>query len=142
MLKDVGVKVATNSGQTVKDLVGTKEKRKLATEKSVVYEIPCSGCYKTYVGETGRGAKTRIKEHKNDVKFHRTSNAIVLHIDDCQHLPKWEEMKILEKDITKRKRKILEAAHIMTKNTFNTRSGFITWAGSAARLAVRRPSET
>ena len=89
------------------------------------------------MGETGRGLKTRLQEHKNDVKFHRTSNAIVLHIDECQHLPKWDDAKILERNMKKqKKRKCLEAAHIMSRNTFNTRGGFITWSSIAAKLAV------
>ena len=31
---------------------------------------------------------------------------------------------------------MLEAAHIITRDTFNSRSGFITWSSAAARLAV------
>ena len=128
--------VAKNLGQTIKGLVKTKDEMKNDSEQSVVYEIPCGGCLKTYVGETGRGVKTRLKEHKNDVKFHRTSNAIVLHIDECQHLPMWENTKILEKNMKKKNRKIIEAAHILSRNTFNTRNGFMTWASTAAKLAV------
>ena len=79
----------------------------------MVYEIPCKGCYKTYVGETGRGVDVRLKEHRSDVKFHRTSNAIVLHIEECHHLPDWNETKLLEKNVKKRTRKVLEAAHIL-----------------------------
>ena len=124
-----------SSGKKIQELVCTKEKKK-ETDKSVVYEIPCTGCNKTYVGETGRGIQIRLKEHKSDVKFHRTSNAIVLHIDTCHHLPNWEETKVLEKNISKKKRKTLEAAHIITRDTFNSRSGFITWSGTAVKLAV------
>ena len=134
-LEKIGVRVAMSSGKKIQELVCTKEKKK-ETDKSVVYEIPCTGCNKTYVGETGRGIQIRLKEHKSDVKFHRTSNAIVLHIDTCHHLPNWEETKVLEKNISKKKRKTLEAAHIITRDTFNSRSGFITWSGTAAKLAV------
>ena len=137
-LERIGIRISTNTGQKIKELVIENEVKK-DSEQSVVYEIPCTGCSKTYVGETGRGVKTRLKEHKNYVKFHRTSNAIVLHIEECQSLPKYEETKILEKNMTKRKRKIIEAAHIISRNTFNTRSGFITWASTAAKLAVGVP---
>ena len=134
-LEQIGVRVATSSGQKIKDMVKTKEEKK-HSENSVVYEIPCTGCYRTYVGETGRGVKTRLREHKNDVRHHRTSNAIVVHIDECHHLPNWEETKILEKNIKKRNRKLLEAAHIASRDTFNTRSGFITWSSIAAKFAL------
>ena len=135
-LESIGVRVATNSGKTIKNLTRLKGETKIDSEKSVVYEIPFGGCLKTYVGGTGRGIKTRLSEHKSDVKFHRTSNAIVLHIDECRNLPKWEDTRNLEKTMKKRNRKILEAAHILSRNTFNTRSGFITWAGTVAKLAV------
>ena len=76
-----------NTGVKVQDYLKMKRKKnELSEEKSVEYAIPCKGCYKTYVGETGRGIDVRLKEHRSDVKFHRTSNAIVLHIE-CHHFP-------------------------------------------------------
>ena len=54
------MRVAKNSGQTIKGLVKTKDEMKNDSKQSVVYEIPCGGCLKTYVGETGRGVKTRL----------------------------------------------------------------------------------
>ena len=128
--------MATTTGTKIQDMFVQKETDNMC-EKSVIYEIPCKGCDKSYVGETGRGAAVRLKEHRSDVKFHRTSNAIVVHIEKCNHLPDWEGTKILEKNIKKRTRKMLEAAHIITRNTFNTRGGFITWASLAAKLVVR-----
>ena len=78
----------------------------------------------------------RLKEHKNDVKFHRMSNAIVIHIEKCDHLPDWDNTRILEKNMKKSTRKMLEAAHILTRETFNSRCGFITWSRMAAKLGV------
>ena len=135
-LEKSGMKVATNTGVKIQDVLKMKRTKNDMSEKSVVYEIPCKGCYKTYVGETGRGVDVRLKEHRSDVKFHRTSNAIVLHIEECHHLPDWNETKLLEKNVKKRTRKVLEAAHILTRNTFNSRGGFITWSSAAAKLAV------
>ena len=88
------------------------------------------------MGEPGRWVKVRLKEHKSDIRFHRTSNAIVMHIDQCNHLPDWEGTRILEKNIKKQTRKLLEAAHILSRETLNSRNGFITLASSAVRLAV------
>ena len=85
-----------------------------------MYEIPCAGCHTSYVGETGRGVETRLKEHKNDLKFQITSNAIVLHAEQCHHLPNWHTTILLEKNVRKRTRKILEAAHISARDTVNT----------------------
>ena len=90
-------------------------------------------------GGNGEGVDVRVKEHKNDVRFHRTSNAIVLHIEKCNHLPDWDGTHILGKNMTKRKRKIIEAAHIISRETFNTRSGFIPLASGAVRLVIGSP---
>ena len=87
-LEKSNIKVATNTGVKIQDILGSqRRKNEFSEDKSVVYEIPCKGCYRTYVGETGRGVDVRLKEHRSDVKFHRTSNAIVLHIEECRHLP-------------------------------------------------------
>ena len=39
--------------------------------------IPCGGCNKVYVGETGRPIGKRIKEHKRDVRFSRVEGSAV-----------------------------------------------------------------
>ena len=98
-LEKVDVRVVSRSGRTIQELATNRKEKKTEFENSVVYELPCAGCSKTYVDETGRGVQTRLKEHRSDVKFHRTSNAIVLHIDTCNHLPKWKETKILERNV-------------------------------------------
>ena len=79
------------------------------------------------MGETGRGIDIMPKEHPSDITFHRVSNAIVLHIEKHNHLPDWDRARILEKNVNKQTRKTLEGAHIISRNTFSSRSGFITW---------------
>ena len=138
-LEKSGVKVATNSGTKIKKIVEQKMPKTPDPDlppKSVIYEIPCGGCDQSYVGETGRGVETRLKEHKSDVKFHRTSNAIVLHIEKYSHLPDWKSTRILEKNLKKQTRKILEAAHISSRDTFNSSNGFIALASGAVSLVV------
>ena len=44
------------------------------------------------------------------------------------HLPRWEQANILEKGIPKNIRRALEAVHIQSKDTTNTRSAFYTLA--------------
>ena len=132
------VRVSTNTDTKIGDMIKRSPKATQDTTntapKSVVYQIPCGGCDSSYVGETGRGLDTRIKEHKGDFKFHRTSNAIVIHAEQHHHLPDWKNAKVLEKNIGKRTRKILEAAHISARNTFNTKKGFIALSSCTVRL--------
>ena len=137
-LEKAGMNVAIDSGTKIGEMIQRRRTKTLSetNTNSVVYEIPCKGCSKSYVGETGRGVSVRLKEHKSDVKFHRTSNAIVLHIENCNHLPDWDRTRVLEKNVRRQKRKILEAAHILSRETFNVRSGFIALASGAVRLAV------
>ena len=72
----------------------TKPKRKVSYMKSLVKDVT-----KLMWGETWRGVDVRLKEHKNYVKFHRVSNAIVLHIEKCDHLPDWDRTRLLEQNI-------------------------------------------
>ena len=135
--REVEYKSTTNTGTKIQDILKHKEARNDMNErKSVMCAIPCKGCDKSYVGETGRGVDVRLKEHRSDVKFHRTSNAIVMHIEKCDHLPDRDRTRILAENVRKPTRKMLEAAHIITRNTLNSRSGFITWSSIAAKLAV------
>ena len=43
----------------------------------VVYKINCKDCDASYVGQTGRQLRTRIAEHRNNIKY-KTSNRSVI----------------------------------------------------------------
>ena len=103
---------------------------------SVVYQIPCGGCHRKYVGETGRGLKTRLVEHKRDVRERRLSNAMVLHMEKSDHLPRWEAASVLEECAGKQLRRAMEAAYIRQDETINTRTGLYTLAKCTAKLAL------
>ena len=115
----------------------TQEKKdKHANNKSVIYNIPCNGCDKTYIGETGRGIEKRVYEHKADVRKHNTANSLVLHIEQCNNLPRWDDISIIKKGLDKKMRKALEAAYICISNVHNHREGFMRWSRHAAALAL------
>ncbi len=63
----------------VKDPVPTLQRHK------VIYQIPCSGCDKTYTGQTGRLLGTRLKEHLGSVRWHDTNSCLALHCVDTGH---------------------------------------------------------
>ncbi len=45
----------------------------------VIYHITCSGCDRTYTGQTGRLLGTRLKEHRGSVRRHYTNLCLALH---------------------------------------------------------------
>ena len=65
----------------------------------------------------------------------------------CKHLPDWDGAIFLEKNAKRQTREVLEAAHIITRNTFNSRNvfyrnslgmGILERSSVAAKLAVGR----
>ena len=135
-LRAAGSNVAIVSGKKIGNLIRPRTTK--PGSDSVVYKIPCSGtCSKAYVGETGRGLQTRLKEHRRDVRNHNRSNAMVLHIEQCQRLPDWEGAEVIEEGMSKTIRKAMEAAHILVDNTLNSKPGFFTWSKSAAKIVLK-----
>ena len=49
-----------------KILVHPKDKNDITETSDGVYDIPCKGCDKSYIGETGRLFGTRLQEHQKD----------------------------------------------------------------------------
>ena len=139
VLSDAGIRVAYASGQSIQTIVrggGSRGKNKL----SVVYSIPCGGCPASYYGETARGMEKRMKEHKSDLRHHRTTNSLVLHAEEFDHLPDWEHVEALHTGLNKRKRKLVEAAYIATGKTTNHREGFMNLSHAAAKLVLSSQS--
>ena len=69
----------------------------------VVYEIPCSTCDKSYIGETIRRLGLRLKEHKDACrKCEKDKSAL-----DEGHPIAWGKVRILNSD----NRRIMQARH-------------------------------
>lgn len=98
-----------------------KTKIKNAPHTGVIYKLDCqnTNCDKTYIGETGRDVKTRIKEHQYDYKNALKNNetnffktACLKHAIEENHNFDFENYKIVDKENHWRKRKNIEALHI------------------------------
>ena len=115
----------------------TQAKNSSKRNNSVVYQVPCGTCEKSYIGETGRGMEQRLKEHKRDLRNDMDHSAFVVHARKTSHLPDWDGATTLASCKTKGNRKATEAAYIATNDTINTRVGFIKWAKSAAVFSIK-----
>lgn len=127
------VRLVSASGKKIGQVV-KKKKTKKENADSTVYKIPCGKCEKSYFGETGRGLRTRIREHRNDLKNYRTTKAIVMHADKEGHLPKWNEATALHSNLTKKERWLIEAAYIQTEKVLNVSPGFLKLHTSVAEI--------
>ena len=132
-LETTSFRVALTSGKKIGEL--TKKRVKGNRELSVVYQVPCGNCDKSYIGETGRGIQTRIKEHKRDLRNDADHSAFVIHAHSTAHLPNWDGAKVIARCGSKGCRKATEAAFITTNETIKTRVVFINWAKSAAAFS-------
>ena len=132
-LRHTGLIIVCDSGKKIGELVKGGKCNK--DNNSIVYKIPCNGCDSSYYGETYRGLENRIREHKADIRYHRLTSALVNHVDDKGHLPKWEGATELEKGLSKQQRKVIEALYITTNNNINQRAGDIKWCTAAATFA-------
>ena len=88
-----------------------------------VYSIPCKGCDKIYVGQTGRSLSHRLIEHKRSVRYAQESSGIFLQVQDSGHNINWEEANLIFKSSCPYKRKIIESALINRNNNMNLSDG-------------------
>ncbi len=89
----------------VKDPVPTLQRRK------VIYQIPCSGCDKTYAGQAGRLLGTRPKEHRGSVRRHDTNSCLALHCMDTGHTFNWQDTRIIRSANSQRARDAIDVLH-------------------------------
>ena len=79
--------------------------------------------------ETGRELRTRVSEHRADLRNHILSSAFLAHAEEEGHLPDWLDAAIKGKNFTKTQR-IVEDAFIATEMTINTLPGFFRLAAA------------
>jgi len=117
---DKRIKIAQKCCNTLKNKYFSKIKAKTEQllNSNVVYRIPCNLCNKSYIGQTSRYLKDRIREHKNDEKKYllkTNPTALVQHKQDTGHNFNFENFTILDQQINYRKRIISEMIQIKKK---------------------------
>jgi hypothetical protein len=95
ILADFGVKaVHIPAAPLRKWLHRSRSRPDTLQSTNVVYEIPCSDCSSTYVGQTCRFLSKRVREHRSDKK---SSSALTEHIRDSGHSPDYDQTIVLSK---------------------------------------------
>ena len=75
----------------------------------VIYQIPCSRCPQTYIGQTGRTLGQRLKEHQRAVRDRNTStSALADHVCSTGHPVEWNRAQIIDSCPHTSKRCLLE----------------------------------
>ena len=103
--------------------VHPKDQVEIGKKCDVVYQIQCSDCDSTYVGETSRSFATRFKEHTKIMG--NNLSAVGEHIACFNHNISMESCKILDSTEGFHSRKIKEALFIQeVKPNLNRDGGF------------------
>jgi len=103
--------------------------------KNVVYKIPCTKpCPISYIGQTGKTLRTRVKQHAemcrrkvtaNKLKQDKKDNGLAYHHLKTGHEFDLENAKILAVEKNYWRRLIVEGIEIRnTPNTANLKTGF------------------
>ena len=125
-LEKHGIRTVFRSDSTLrKQLVRPKDPVPEHRRDGIVYNIPCQGCDKSYIGETARPVAERISEHKRDCRLRRTdSSAVAEHAWENHHQPNWEGIQCLAQERHWYTRRVKEAINIrLHPNNLNRDSG-------------------
>ena len=132
--------VVQATGTCVGDLVRMK-RTPFDQPNSAVYRIPCSGCESSYYGETSKGLEERVKQHQADMRYCRTTNAMVTHRQQTDHVPNWHSASVIYKGECKRRRKVLESILIATSQSVNLQLGDTPLASLFAQVVREKVGE-
>ncbi|EFN67960.1 hypothetical protein EAG_10498, partial [Camponotus floridanus] len=84
---------------------------------NVVHKLNYKDCNVSYIGQTKRHLRTRVKEHCNNIKLHNTNHSVVSkHKSDSGHDCDWMKPNILHNEKNVRKREIAEMFYIKKFN--------------------------
>lgn len=111
LLKSYDIRVATKPLSTLQQLFPSpKDRPPSERQTNVVYQINCSDCSWSYIGETGRAFITRKKEHIKNIEKHKAGSNIANHAWSHDHKIDFINCKIIDK-ASYRHRKTLESWH-------------------------------
>lgn len=86
-------------------------------KSNVVYELECTDCHETYVGQTSQWLRNRMNLHKSDIRTNNLRCALSVHANKYSHSVDFNNVKILDVNVNYKKRCILEMIHIQTQKS-------------------------
>ena len=92
------------------EFVSPKSRPPVDQQTNVVYKIPCADCPWSYIGETGRCLKTRVKGHTRNTKAFKKGSNIATHAWLNDHSIDFKSAHVIDKG-NFRVRKTLESWH-------------------------------
>ncbi|KAK5650479.1 hypothetical protein RI129_001509 [Pyrocoelia pectoralis] len=87
-------------------------KDQIPGESQGIYEVPCDGCIRSYIGQTNRRLNVRAQEHQLAIKQHNTSSSLATHRLETGHHIDTGKIKLLAPAYTLQERIIREAIEI------------------------------
>lgn len=79
------IKIVNATNKNIRDIIRVEVGRK-ENEESVVCSVPCSLCPRAYCEESVRGMDKWLYEHGADIRAHRISNSLTIHVQDYGHV--------------------------------------------------------
>jgi len=118
--KKYGFDIAFSIPHTLNSFIKVgKDNLDIMSHQGVVYKISCQDCEVSYVGQTKRQLRTRIKEHSSDIrKKNRYPSVISKHRLSLNHNFDWHNVRIIDIERSYHKRPISEMVHIKKTTTW------------------------
>ena len=96
ILRPYNHRVAHKPTTTLRHLLtNVKDREEPNNRQGAAYEIKCSDCQASYIGETGINLNTRLTEHKRAMRNGDASNHIAVHHQLTKHNIAWDSAKCL-----------------------------------------------
>ena len=77
--------------------------------------MDCKECDASYIGQTGRHLKERLKEHRSALEKGYTQNSgIAEHAYEAHHEISWDTVQVLDQESNTSRRLVRESLHIRT----------------------------
>ncbi|XP_018361292.1 PREDICTED: uncharacterized protein LOC108760021 [Trachymyrmex cornetzi] len=124
IIKDFNVNLAFFSNKLNCFIKTHKDPVPNLAKRNVMYKINCNDCDASYVGQTKRTVKTRITEHRNDIRKTNSNHSVITeHRLNFNHDFDWDKVEIVDNERFLYKRRIAEMIHIqLQKNGLNSQS--------------------
>ncbi|KAM7315582.1 GIY-YIG nuclease family protein [Ixodes scapularis] len=113
-LRPLGVRTVYKPYRTIANVISKpKDPTPPEAERGVIYQVQCKECDASYIGETGRKRKTRLKEHARDAanstNATRFKSELVDHAWTSGHQFDFDKASTLARDQRWGPRKLLES---------------------------------